>query len=196
MNLSHCKKTICGAKLKRTFWQENKTCESLRLRIKTFEINWVFYLNGLQSENFWVGGLHNSSNWQSPTKLSDSCCFIIWYARRSCRPYLGAMFFLKMGQPRPLFRLFSSFQTNITIFTTNKWEKYPFSIQRWDSNPRPLEYESPPMTTRPGLPPLPNIFSVWRDINSDKKSYLHICGLISFCALSHNFFVKFCDSLH
>ena len=30
---------------------------------------------------------------------------------------------LKMGHPRPLFRLFSSFQTNITILTTNICEK-------------------------------------------------------------------------
>ena len=36
--------------------------------------------------------------------------------------------FLKMGQPRPLFRfIFRSFQTNITIFTTNICEK--MSIQ-------------------------------------------------------------------
>ena len=33
----------------------------------------------------------------------------------------------KMGQPRPLFHLFSSFHTFITIFTTNKCEK--MSIQ-------------------------------------------------------------------
>ena len=33
----------------------------------------------------------------------------------------------KIGHPRPLFRLFESFQTNITIFTTNKCEK--MSIQ-------------------------------------------------------------------
>ena len=51
------------------------------------------------------------------------------------------------------FRLFSSFQTNITIFTTNEFEKCPSSIQRWDSNPQPLEHESPPITTRLGLPP-------------------------------------------
>ena len=31
--------------------------------------------------------------------------------------------FFLMGQPRPLFRLYLSFQTNITILTTNKWEK-------------------------------------------------------------------------
>ena len=36
-------------------------------------------------------------------------------------------FFKKMGHPQTLFRLFSSFQTNFTIFTTNKCEK--MSIQ-------------------------------------------------------------------
>ena len=60
--------------------------------------------------------------------------------------------FLKMGQPRPLFRLFSSFQTNITIFTTNKCEKCPSSIRRQDLNSQPSDYESPPLTTRLGLP--------------------------------------------
>ena len=57
-----------------------------------------------------------------------------------------------MGQPRPIFIVyFRSFQTNITIFTTNICEKYPSSIWCWDSNPRPSEQESPPITTRPGL---------------------------------------------
>ena len=32
-------------------------------------------------------------------------------------------FFYKMGKPWPLFHLFSSFQTHITMFTTNKCEK-------------------------------------------------------------------------
>ena len=55
-----------------------------------------------------------------------------------------------MGHPRPLFCLFLSFQTNITIFTTNKCEKWPFSTLRcWNSNPRPSYHESPPITTRP-----------------------------------------------
>ena len=51
---------------------------------------------------------------------------------------------LKMGHPRPLLCSFSSFQTNITIFTTNKCEKCPSSIRCWDSNPRTLEPESSP----------------------------------------------------
>ena len=62
-------------------------------------------------------------------------------------------FFFKKGHPRPLFNLFSSFQTNITMFTSNTCEKCPSSIQCWDSNPWPSGHESPPITTRPGLPP-------------------------------------------
>ena len=57
---------------------------------------------------------------------------------------------LKLGHPRNLFSLFSSFQTNITIFTTNKCGKSPSSRRCWDSNPRPLEHESPPLTTSLG----------------------------------------------
>ena len=37
---------------------------------------------------------------------------------------------------------------------TNKCEKCPFSIWCWDSNSRPLEHESLPITTWPGLPPI------------------------------------------
>ena len=64
------------------------------------------------------------------------------------------LFLKKLGHPRPLFRLFSSFQTNITIPTTNIWEKmlWPPCIRRWDSNPWLLEYKSAPITTRPWLP--------------------------------------------
>ena len=64
-------------------------------------------------------------------------------------------FFKKMGQPRPLFHLFSSFQTNIIrIFTTNKCvKKCPSSIQCWDLNPQPSKHESSPITTSPELPP-------------------------------------------
>ena len=51
------------------------------------------------------------------------------------------------------FSVFLSFQTNISIFTTNKYEKCPSSIWCQDSNPRLSEHESPPITTRPGLPP-------------------------------------------
>ena len=59
-----------------------------------------------------------------------------------------------MGQPRPLYHLFSSFQKDITIFTTiyRYVKKFAFSIRCRDSNSQPLETESPPIITRPGLP--------------------------------------------
>ena len=39
-------------------------------------------------------------------------------------------------------------QTHITILTTNKCEKCPSSIRRWDSNSQPSDSESPSLTTR------------------------------------------------
>ena len=63
--------------------------------------------------------------------------------------------FILNGPTPASFYLFSSFQTHITIFTTIKCEKmsWPSSIQHWDLNPQPLDSKSPPITTRPGLPP-------------------------------------------
>ena len=60
-----------------------------------------------------------------------------------------------MGQPRPLFCLFSVFlkQTSLQFLLQIYVEKCPSSIRCRDSNPRPSECESLPFTTRPGLPP-------------------------------------------
>ena len=47
---------------------------------------------------------------------------------------------------------FRPFKHTIQVFATNECEK--MSIHWcWESNARPLEHESPPITTRPGLPP-------------------------------------------
>ena len=51
------------------------------------------------------------------------------------------------------FRLFSSFQTN-NFYNNKNVKKCPSSIRCWDWNPQLSELESPPITTRPGLPPL------------------------------------------
>ena len=64
------------------------------------------------------------------------------------------LFFKKMDQPRPLFRLFSVFSNkHYYIFYNNYLWKCPSSIRCRDSNPRPFEREPFPITTRPGLPP-------------------------------------------
>ena len=69
-----------------------------------------------------------------------------------------SLFIYWMGLPRPLFHLFSSFHRNITIFTANICEKCPSCIRWWYSNSGPSEHESPPITTRPGLPPNQYLF--------------------------------------
>ena len=84
--------------------------------------------------------------------------------------YLSTVFLFKSGPSLASFCLFSSFQTNISIFITKKCEKSPSSIWWWDSNPWPLEHESPPITTRPGLPPL-TIFLWTVVIEVDQKSF-------------------------
>ena len=61
--------------------------------------------------------------------------------------------FLFLNGPSSASASFSSFKTNITILTRNKCEKCQSSIWCWDSNPHPLKLVSPPITTRPGLPP-------------------------------------------
>ena len=72
-------------------------------------------------------------------------------------PWCNEDFRLKKSGPCPasFSFIFGLFQKNNTIFTTNQCEKMssPSSIRRRDSNPWPFESESPPLTTRPGLPP-------------------------------------------
>ena len=67
--------------------------------------------------------------------------------------FIAFYYFLKWANPGLFSIYFRSFQTNFTTFTTNKCEKYPSNIWRRESNPRLLERQSLPITTRPGLPP-------------------------------------------
>ena len=65
------------------------------------------------------------------------------------RAKIKARYFLNGPTPASFYS-FLSVQTHITVFATNKCEKCPSSIQCRDSILRPLEHESPPITTRPG----------------------------------------------
>ena len=47
--------------------------------------------------------------------------------------------------------IFCLFKQTIHFLQRNKCEKCPSSIWSWDSIPQPLEHESSPITTRPGL---------------------------------------------
>ena len=71
-----------------------------------------------------------------------------------CEKIKFKLFFKKMGQPWPLFHLFPVFSNKHYNFLQQIYvKKCSSSIWCQDSNPRPLECESPPITTRPGLPP-------------------------------------------
>ena len=89
-----------------------------------------------------------------------------WAVRKNCFRYCYTLlfylflfgcicwFFLKKwANPGLFYHWFSVFSNINTIFATNICEKCPSSMQCRDSNTRPLEHESPPITTSPGLPP-------------------------------------------
>ena len=63
------------------------------------------------------------------------------------------IFFSKVGQPWPLFRLILVSPNKQVLQQINVKMTCPFSIQCRDLNPRPLEHESSPITSRQGLPP-------------------------------------------
>ena len=57
-----------------------------------------------------------------------------------------------MDHPGLFFVYFRLFKQTIQFLQQINVKKCPSSVQSWDSNPRPLEDESPPIITRPGLP--------------------------------------------
>ena len=65
-------------------------------------------------------------------------------------------FFLKNVPTPASFRLFLVFSNkqHYNFYNKYMWKKCPSSIRCQDSNPRPSERESLPITTRPGLPPM------------------------------------------
>ena len=74
------------------------------------------------------------------------------------------MFFI-IGQPGLFFVYFCLFKQTLQFLQQINVKKCPSSIRHRDSNQQPPDYESPPLTTRPGLPPFAenvcqeNIFS-------------------------------------
>ena len=90
-------------------------------------------------------------------------------ANASGKQHQLGLVFLKNGPYSAFFRLFLAFQTNITILTTNICEKcyVSSSIHCRDLNPHPLEHKSPPITTRPGIPP--KVYLIFTLIFNAKK---------------------------
>ena len=65
-------------------------------------------------------------------------------------------------------KMIYNIQQGRTMYISTKF--FPFSIRCWDSNPRPVEHESPPITTRPGLPPYNSTKLEANDLPSDRQS--------------------------
>ena len=88
--------------------------------------------------------------------MYDECCLLYYL-------------FFKWTNPGIFFVYFWSFLTNNSIFTTNQCEKmsFPSSIGCRDSNPRLLEHQCSPITTRPGLPSLSTLFSLYHDLGDE-----------------------------
>ena len=82
-----------------------------------------------------------------------------------------------MGQPRPLFHLFLVFSSKQYNFYNKSMRKNVMSIRCRDLNPRPLERESPRITTRPGLLPIlsytspPTLSSFTKDDSHELRLY-------------------------
>ena len=84
-----------------------------------------------------------------------SYLYLLLLLPSSIPPYLRHVS-VKNGPTPVSFCLLSVFSNKQYNFTTNQCEKmskFTSSIRRRDSNPQPLERESPLITTRPGLPP-------------------------------------------
>ena len=83
-----------------------------------------------------------------------------------------------MGHPQPFLFIFGLFKQTLQFLQQICVKKYPSSIWCQDLNPWPLERESLPITTRPGLPP-----------------YLPFTFFLSFLpSLSLSLFILFCLS--
>ena len=74
-------------------------------------------------------------------------------------------FVLKWANPGLFFIYFHFFKNTLQVLQQINVKICPSSILCQDSNSQPLERESPPMTTRPGLPPLFN--KVWKVLNTE-----------------------------
>ena len=67
------------------------------------------------------------------------------------------LLFLNGSTPASFSFIFGLFKQTILFLQQINVKKcqnvHPVGIRRWDSNPRPFEFESSPITTRPGLQP-------------------------------------------
>ena len=96
---------------------------------------------------------------------------------------IGKKPFLKGPFPASFFVYFRLFKQTLEFVQQINVIKCPSSIWCWDSNPRPSEHVSIPISTRPGLPHWEtNLFS-WPALSESKSNSLRNDDTIGF--ISH-----------
>ena len=98
-------------------------------------------------------GSNPKHNIKASINLSSKCG--VERPKRGCDwPAFSKCFFLNWANSGLFFVLFSVFfKQTLQFLQQINVKKCPSSLRRRDSNPRPFEHESSPITTRPGLPP-------------------------------------------
>ena len=113
----------------------------------------IDHIFGLHFFVFWWWSF--SSEWRHTVSLAYPLHLTYKLEGRLNSRVMELSFLKKWAIPGLFLVIFGLFQSNNTIFITNQCEKMscPSNIRCRYSNPRPLECDSPPITTRPGLPP-------------------------------------------
>ena len=127
-----------------------------QLRQKTFDFSfWNWVVNSILMRDF-----NQYRCTLVPQKLFlDKSAIILFHqmmkiSLKHLAKWNGNFFLKKWANPGLFLFIFGLFKQKLQIFTSNICEKCPSSIWYRDLNPRPSEHDSPPITTRPGLPPI------------------------------------------
>ena len=116
------------------------------------------------------------SHQRERTDVQTKMCFLNGPSPASFCFYFRS---LKNGPCPASFSFIFVFSIKHYIFYNKEMWKMSINICGWDLNPRPLEYETPPITTRPGLLPIFNLLQHTfyrkncrrqRDSNSDRRT--------------------------
>ena len=141
-----------------------------QVRLQLHTQSWLKWLQNLECSNtVFLSCPHSTTSLQQA------------HFKKSWKTHPKELFF-KWANPGLFFAYFWSFQTNITNFYNKyMWKKCPSSIQCRDSNTWPSDHESPPITTRPELPPYSK--ELWSNACSDddRKTTIWFCYKISIC---------------
>ena len=132
------------------------------------EAEWLIHLL-----SFFLKSAKSRKNFKKPETFARVFFFfLILILLTNSVDTFGQCFFKKWANPGFFFVYFCSFQANNTFFSTMWKMSCPSSIQRQDSNSKPLKHESSPITTRSGLLPTASFWLMWFFSSTKKKCRL------------------------